>query len=299
MKIIYRYYEPEKGYEAYQATVFSNSTGIKVSPQEIQDRIKREKRDPKFIRYAFTEENEFLAYCQAVWDEKKSISIGYPWATPNCPLEVQNHLFDELLEYIKQKNPAEIHYWLRHSWEDQIEFFKKKGFILKIEGLMFDFYPNKISKMQIIEEGYTYRTATMDDLDLLVEVGRQDNVLKNIPSLTKDAMTAYFKDKVLKDGHAILIFNSEGEIICATAPLQEYPDQESDDHIILRFTATRPGYESAWPLMLKATAQECISAGWLEKPIRIFADGDSEMAQRLKKLEPDVKPNYYLYVLKE
>ena len=299
MQVTFKYYEPNKGYEEYQAKVFSDSTGIKVTPKEIEERIKHEKRDPKLIRYAFTEEEEFLGYCQASWDGKDAISIGYPWVTPNCPPEVQHQLFDELLEYIKDKRPKEIHYWLKHTWTKQIDFFKSKGFELKTQGLTLDFNIEMISSIEIPDEGYSHRIATAEDLDLLVEIGRQDTILKNIPSLTKDAMTSYFQNKVLKDGHAVLIFNSEGEIVCATAPLQDYPDREVDDHIILRFTATRPGYESAWPLMLKATAQECINAGWAVKPIRIFSDGDSKMIQRLKNLKPDIKPNYDLYVLKE
>jgi hypothetical protein len=73
-----------------------------------------------------------LAYIQARAGKDELFSLGYPWATPDCPVEVQEKLFDEMLSYIKLKNPKMIRYWLHDDWKNQMEFFNKKGF--KISG---------------------------------------------------------------------------------------------------------------------------------------------------------------------
>ena len=73
-----------------------------------------------------------------------------------------------------------------------------------------------------------------------------------------------------------------------------FSDPESS--IILRFTATKPGYEDAWPYLLVAIAKECIKAGW-DLPLDVNLEDESKVANILLKLKPKISVSYHLYVL--
>lgn len=296
MEIIYRFYEPNQGLEEVQAHLYNQATGEKATADQIQTRYEEEKTNPKFVRYAFSEDGEALAYIQAR-KGKNSFAIGYPWAIPSCPLVVQEKLFNEMLDYIKQKNPDEIFYWLKADWKNQIAFFKKKGFVCQIKGYGYDFDVSAISTLEIPDQSFKSRIASDDDLILLLEIAKVDNELKKV--YTEEWLKNYFKDKVLADGHCVLVF--EGDLlVCASAPLKEWPDKtESDNHMILRFTATRPGYTNAWKTLLINVAKECVATGWTENPLRVFADSKTKIANILEELNPVKVPTYDKYVLKE
>ncbi|MFX0084660.1 MAG: hypothetical protein ACFFAU_03220 [Candidatus Hodarchaeota archaeon] len=296
MKIEYHTYKP--GYEEDQARIYTKATGIKATAEEIRLRYKEDKTDPKFIRFAFMN-GKIVAYCQARVDKKDSIAIGYPWAFPECPPEAQNKLFDDLMSYIKKrKQPKDFHYWIRHDWEHVKQFFKQKGFILEKEGLIYDIDVTEASKIENNNSLFTSRIATKNDLNLLVEIARADKLLKTF--MTKEVMIDYFTNKVLADGHAILVFK-EGKIVCASAPLREYPGQEEKDHMILRFTATRNGYEEAWKTLIIEIAKECVASGpeWTQNPLRVNVESGSKQASILSTMNPKTKPSYDYYVLRK
>lgn len=296
MKIVYRYYEPNQGLEEIQARLFNQATNGNATAEQIQNRYETEQTDPRFVRYAFTEEGEPLAYCQARIEENQSIAIGYPWAIPDCPTEVQEKLFDELLQYIKRSNPKEIHYWLNVNWKDQIEFFRKKGFIRSISGFAYDFDVNQLSQKRI-DQTFSTRIATDDDLNTLLEIAKVDKDLKRV--FTEKGFISYFKDKVLYDGHCVLTFK-DNLVVSATAPLREWPDKRKDDKfMILRFTATRPSFFKSWKTLLIAVAKECVTAGWTDLSLRVFDSSEAELARILKEYDPKIEPSYDMYVLKE
>lgn len=296
LDIIYRQYEPDKGLEEIQAKIFNQATGEKATAENIKNRYEKEKTNPRFVRYAYTKDGTPLAYCQARRDDKKSIAIGYPWAVPECPTEVQEKIFDELFGYIKESKPKEISYWLKVTWQKQIDFFKRKGFVKTIQGLQFDFDVNVISQIKIPNEPFYSRLATNDDLNLLVEIAKVDRELKRV--FTEEGLRNYFQDKVLKDGHCVLVFKGD-LLVCASAPLREWPDKENDDYMIMRFLATRPGYEHALKKLVFEVATECVAIGWTDMPLRIYGDSNTEIATILNELNPEIKPNYVKYVFNE
>lgn len=128
MKIVYKFYESNQGLEEIQTSIYNQNTGFDAPVEAIKERIRNEKTDPKQLRYAFSEEGQPLAYIQARAGKNGLFSLGYPWAAPNCPIDVQEKLFDEMFSFIKQKNPTMIRFWLHDDWKKQIEFFRKKGF---------------------------------------------------------------------------------------------------------------------------------------------------------------------------
>ncbi len=297
MEVEYRTYKPGLKLEEEQARIYTEASGVKATAEEILQRYKADKIDRNLVRFAFNKEGKTLAYCQARLEKKGSIAIGYPWAIPECPPEVQEKLFDNIFDYIiEKKNPKEIHYWIRHDWEHVINFFLRKGFTREREGSVFEFDVLEVSKFVEENSQFTSRVATLDDLDLLVEIARADKVLKTF--MTKEAMTDYFTNKVLADGHAVLVFKDE-KIVCASAPLRENTGQEENDHMFLRFVATRKGYETAWRKLIVGIAKECVSAGseWTSIPLRVHVEVDSERANIIKTFNPIIKPSYDYYVL--
>lgn len=107
-------YKPDQGFEEKQAHIYNSMVreygGDETTAQKIKDRIKRDKPDDIDIRFAL-KEDEGRAYIQyRSYPKSKDLWIGYPWSVPGTPPEIQDKLFDDLLEYIKQKYPDYIIY---------------------------------------------------------------------------------------------------------------------------------------------------------------------------------------------
>ncbi|MFW9779603.1 MAG: hypothetical protein ACFFE8_12165 [Candidatus Heimdallarchaeota archaeon] len=297
MKIIYKFYKPNEGLEEIQAQIFNYNTGFKSTAEEIKDRYRQEKTNPRFIRYAFSEEGKPLAYIQARVSKDKNVLLGYPWAYPECPEKVQDILFDEMLAYVKKKEPKQISYWILDDWEKQIEFFKRKGFQLTTEGFCYDFEVKSLSSHTSEGVGHTVRIATPDDVDLLVELGSVDKEMKR--HFSRTWLKDYFTNKVLRDGHCVLVFDREDQIICSSAPLRWKDEATEEEYIMLRFTATRPGHENAWEPLVIAIAKECAAIGWTDLPLRVYGEKNSVTDRILKKYNPKPVSCYNLYTMKQ
>lgn len=295
MNVEYRYYAPNQGLEEQQAKTYNEAAKppIPTTGKAIQERNELENIDPKTIRYAMTTDGTMLAYCQARdYPALGETHIGYPWALPNCPPAVQEKLFDELLAYLKErKETLTIRTSAALDWDTQIAFFKKKGLVEIEYGFQYliDLDVKEASKMKKddVDHSFTSCVATDADLDLLLEIVQADPFVRNtFPD--DDAWISYFRDRVLEDGHAILVFH-EDRIVCASAPLRVPPGKE--DYIIFRFQATRPGYASGWKTLLIEMAKECLAAGWTDLPLRVNFGffSNSPLAQLAARLQPDLE----------
>ena len=291
----YEYYSPNKGYEEIQVNIYNINTKGVVNAKDIERKLMKEKKDPKLLRYAFSvETGKPLAYIQASQVSSSVYYLGYPWCLPDCPSSVQEKLFNDMLEYLKAKNLSEIQYWLNASHTKGITFFESKGFSRKIRGLIYQFSIQKLSEHIPEPSDYTTHLATLEDIDLLVEIGTADKELRQV-GLTGEWLRDYFKKKVLVDGHCIYVkAKKENKIVCASAPLS---DPTNSENIILRFTATRPGYEDAFPYLIVEIAKECIKAGWELLPLHVNLEDGSKVAEILLFLEPKISENHFLYAL--
>ena len=68
-------------------------------------------------------------------------------------------------------------------------------------------------------------------------------------------------------------------------------------YVFLRFSATRPGYEDAWPLLIIEISKECLVAGW-NLPLHLNTDENSPIAKNLYQFNPIISESYSLYALK-
>ncbi|MFW9917596.1 MAG: hypothetical protein ACFFGZ_18495, partial [Candidatus Thorarchaeota archaeon] len=295
MNVEYRYYAPNQGLEEQQAKIFNKAAKppAQATGKAIQERYEQENVDPKTIRYAMTANGTMLAYCQARdYPALGETHIGYPWALPKCPPEVQEKLFDDLLAYLKEREETlTIRTSAALDWETQIAFFKKRGLVEIEHGFQYlvDLDVTEASQLEkdTVDNSFTSYIATDADLDVLLEIINADPVAKSIfPD--DETWIRYFRERVLPDGHAVILFH-EDQIVAASAPLRVPPGKE--EHIIFRFQATRPGYASAWKALLIEIAKECLAAGWTDLPLRVNFGffSNSPLAQLLARLQPDLE----------
>ncbi len=300
LKVNYKFYETGKNFEEVQAQIYNaaiKGTGaFEVTPENIKQRYQSENPDPKGIRYAFKEDGTPLAYIQTRVTKvpEPQTWIGPPWAVPECPSEVKTKLYSEMYEYIKErdlkKSPEQklMMGYFEEVLEDQINFAKENGFELDNTAYEFHLNVERVGKEKAPD--LKSRIATSNDLDPLLELSNVDPRLKDVfPN--NDARTAYFRDKVLPDGHTQLIFNEKNELICAGAPLKGYVK----DGTIIRFTAVRPGSDDALRTLIVEICKHCVEQGWNDNPIIVYGDysPDDILSKHVQDLKPDrSKPSY-------
>ncbi len=278
MVVKYTVWEPDRGLEDIQAEIFSHASGIPERAEVIRERNLQ--RAPEMTRYALTKEGEPLAYITArdSSSETGRTYISYPWTMPGCPSDVQLKIFDEMMNYLDAREETkEIGTTIiqRSKLRDsQLDFFKNRGFtednhifryILALDVV-------ETSNLEVSKEAaaLTSKVATENDMDYLVEIFLAEESLRSQIS-DDEGIKSYFRDRVLKDGHAIILFDGD-KVVAATAPLRFQPNNVrvfgDEERIIMRFTAMRSGYNYAWPRLLVELAKECKKAGWTDIQIQ-------------------------------
>jgi len=310
MNIIYRYWEPNQGLEEIQAKIYKDNNPDErfelVTAQLILARYEREKIDPRTVRYALTEDGRPLAYIQARdYVQIEETHLGYPWALKGCPREVQNKLFDEMLEYITQREEAE-EYAIRMiapmNREENVKFFKNKGLIVKSIGFRFKFDVNRISEMEYTDSEYSYRLATTEDINLLVELIKADG--RYIAEFeTDEEIVRYFKDLVFKVGHVILVFKDD-QLVIASAPLIFKSLVDGKENLILRFFVFLPGHEKAFKSLIIGISKECMKANYgMDKSLitreNSYKDRDSRLLEVIEEFKPEKEVSELVFGLEK
>jgi hypothetical protein len=312
MEIQYTKWESGKGLEEIQAQIYTEVSGLPALPEQIGPR--NDERGTDATRYALTKDGKPLAYVTSftVNDEPWRGFIGYPWSLNECPTEAKHKIFDELLEHLYSKDGIQrIETAVvigSKTNKEQIEYFKEKGFTEseRIYTYTKDLDLKKSAAIDVnkkfegVEAELTSRVATEKDIPDLVELCQADPRLRRaFPS--EDAFTDYFRDRVLKDGHCVMLFDND-RIVAATAPLKFAPDGRilsgDEERYIMRFTATRPGFEFTWNRLVIELAKECNTAGLTELPLRTVFGFRAEGAAAigLAKMNPDIELNEIIYV---
>ena len=279
MNVKYQKWESGKGLEEIQAKIYTEVSGLSARAEEIGPR--NDNRGKEATRYALTEDGKPLAYITSdiIENEPGTALIGYPWSLKDCPREAKDKLFDELLEHlyglqdINRIITAVVMGSKTHK--EQIQYFKDRNFVETERNYRYnlDIDVLETAKRKVDAESarLTTRTAEEKDLPILVELAREDNYLRYaFPD--EEGFTAYFREKVLKDGHCVLLFDGKKPVL-STAALRFKPDgrilRGEEERIIMRYTAIRPGYEFAWDRLVVELAKECKSSGMSDIPIRV------------------------------
>jgi len=308
MKVIYQHHEPNQGLEELPEKIYpvvtgfpARASGFPTTANQIRDWFETRGNDPKTIRFALTADGKPLAFVFARDSRSHPgrTHVSYPWALPDCPNEVQEKIFRDLFEYIREREIREISgpvYVNAKNAEEQIKFFQRKGFVEKERycRYCFDFDATETSKWEMTDKvsSFSSRLATIEDLDRLTEVCRTDPYMRDAFP-TREASRGYF-ERVLKDGHAALILHGD-RVVAAGAAIRYQPDglflSGNEERILMRFSATRPGHPQAWKRLLIELAKECLVAGWADIPLQVnfHFTTSSSTAINLAELRPELE----------
>ncbi|MFX1607230.1 MAG: hypothetical protein ACFFDD_15195 [Promethearchaeota archaeon] len=301
MNIVYKKWNPDEKLEEAQAKIYTGVSGLPARPEEIKPRNIQRGEDS--TRYVLTKEGEPLAYVTSwISDENPAEGgIGYPWSFPECPPEAKEKIFNELFTHLKEdKNLKDIRTGIVLSSKiakDQIKFFEEKGFKeverayryskdLDIEKMASKKVEGKAAKL-------TSRPATREDIDLLIDVALSDPQL-NRAFPNEDGFRAYFENRVLKDGHAVLVLDGD-KVVAASAPLKMNPNGVfllgDEERTLMRFIAIRPGYSYAWKRLVVEIAKEVKKAGWTKTPLRLSFGFSTEgaIASGIAGMSPEME----------
>ena len=229
MNFTIKSYEPDKNFEQFQAEIYNQAVdkygGAKVSAEGILKRLKTHDppQDTNGIFFAFNENNKPLAYIQyRIYD--KDIFIGFPWATDDCPVDVQDQLFNKMMNYVKKNHPTNdtvyIGYIMNH-FTDVIDYIKQKDFEFHNSIEIYSVNTEKISKLTFSDSSYSFREASLDDVEVLVNLALKSD----LKTMGENNLRSYFSEKVLKDGNCVLLFK-ENMCVASTAIIQGFYDNK-------------------------------------------------------------------------
>ncbi|MFW9963551.1 MAG: hypothetical protein ACFFCX_08310 [Candidatus Sifarchaeia archaeon] len=300
MNVVYKKWNPDEKLEDAQAKIYTGVSGLPARPEEIKPRNIQRGEDS--TRYVLSKDGAPLAYVTSwVNDENPTEGgIGYPWAFPECPLEAKEKIFDELFNHLrKDKKLKDIRTGIVLTSKianDQIKFFEEKGFkeVERAYRYSKDFDVEKLASKKLEGKAakLTSRPATKDDVELLIDVALSDPQL-NRAFPNEDGFRNYFENRVLKDGHAMLLLDGD-KVIAASAPLKMEPNGTfllgDEERTLMRFTAIRPGYGYAWKRLAVEIAKEVKKAGWKDTPIRLSFGFTAEgvVASGIAGLSPEM-----------
>ncbi|UCG03778.1 MAG: hypothetical protein JSW11_07285 [Candidatus Heimdallarchaeota archaeon] len=309
LKLIYRYYEPGQGLEEQQAKIYTEVSGLPADAEEIKRRFKGEKRDPLSARYVLTEDKKLIAYVQtSKWPARPgTFIISYPWALPECPLDVQEKIFDELITWLQdtihpQVIAGEVVFGTPTT-DERIAFFQRKRFVEKEHLYVYsrDFNLVDVSNWEMTNEmtSYACRLGTTVDLDQIIEVCHADNYVRDVFPSVEEAKY-YLENTFLKDDHNKLILK-DGQIVSVGLPYRRKLTRGKDKglEIIGLTSATRLEHPQAWKRLLIEVAKDCLKRGWENLPLRISTlfFGYSMNAIHLAQLQETIEDFAVLYTL--
>ncbi len=300
MNVVYKKWNPEEKLEEAQAKIYTGVSGLPARPEEIKPR--NNERGVDSTRYALTKDGAPLAYVTS-WisdDTPGQGGIGYPWSFPDCPPEAKEKIFDELFTHLKKdKKLKDIRTGIvltSKVAKDQIKFFEERGFqeVERAYRYSKDLDIEKMASKKLEGKAATLtsRPATNDDVDLLIDVALSDPQL-NRAFPDEAGFRNYFENRVLKDGHAVLLLDGD-KVVAASAPLKMEPNGVfllgDDERTLMRFTAIRPGYNFAWKRLVVEIAKEVKKAGWKDTPLRVSFGFSTEgaIASGVAGLSPEM-----------
>lgn len=267
MDVVYKTFEPDKGFEQIQADIYNQAVkkynGQTVTADQIAQRMKSfdPPQDTNGLFFAFTKDDKPLSYIQYRFYEKTKIFIGHAWSVDDCPVDVQQAMYDKIFDYVKQKYPDNKEIYLGYVYDhftDVVAMIKKQGFE---HYNSITFYSVKLEELAKLEADakYTSREATLDDLAVLLDLALDSN----LKSMGETQLNSYFKDKVLKDGNCIILFEGD-KPVASTAIINGHFDGKES---LARFVALREGYKDSYKSLLIHLAKYALGKG-LTLPIQ-------------------------------
>ena len=300
MKVTYKTYKPDTGFDEILAEIYNSVVKRYECPtttsEEVRNRISDDKFDQEGIRFAFEEDDKPLAYIRYHYYPTGSLYIGCPWSTGECPEKIQDVLFEDLLVYLKEKFPETKELFMGY-FDDRIkfasEFAQRKGLEKADSYHKFLLDVNTLNTMDL-SANIEGRVATQDDINILVQVALNDEFLGK--AMSEEQLQNYFESKVLKDGNCIIISTKDGEAIASTAPLRDF----QPDITLIRFTAIKQGFETYRRDLYIKLAKTMVSQNLTDQRLAITAGerqtGVLTVMKQLEAIEDGSSSRYRIQI---
>ena len=298
MEVEYRKFQPNEGLEEIQAEIFVNAQKrvpnrdypvptVEEVVQQIKTRNENDAPDVNAIRYAFTKDGTPLTYVQSHYMNRyNATEVSFPHAMENCPTEVQDKLFQDVVDYVvdRDKDKGVDHQVIaggvyQSKMKQEIVFLKSHDFKVDRKYLT---YRYNIGSLELEgEEKFTIRKGDLtDETDMaaLMELGRLDETaLEAFPK--EEQLKRYYENIKRNPLEMILIF--EDDLIVAAGAIRAQENQNPS----VQFTFYRPGKELAWKLLVINISKKAFDL--TQKHLSATYEADSgiefEMVQELEK----------------
>ncbi|MHA2324216.1 MAG: hypothetical protein ACXACB_02365 [Promethearchaeota archaeon] len=261
MGITFKFYKPDNDYEQIQADLYNNAIGKYGTPgnataEQIKERYRVEGFDNKGVQYAFDDDKP-IAYIQTrKVVETKQVYIGYPWSTTDCPEEVKDQMFKNMVNYLYKRDPEYklVCGVIQDSWTDVREFLEKYNCTVENEYKTYLLDITSLSKLD--NSGYTSKIGTSDDEEALFELCMSEPGFSDTFQ-NEEAVKNFVKD-ALKELETIFIYKND-DLVSAGAVFSYEPDR--NNIINTRFTATAEYKFEYWKAYFIEIAKRLIEKG--------------------------------------
>lgn len=171
--------------------------------------------------------------------------------------------------------------YINANYTEMHEFAKSKGFVEKNRFTRFNF---DLEKAKTIDAPhYATKIISLDELDTIVELAKGDlTFMENFDG--ESSLITYFKDKVLPEGHTVVVLDEKGQYIAAGAALTGNVKGAT----LIRATILRTGFEAVFRTMIAALANYCQENGMEKDPLAIFVSNGTTK-EVIKKFVQDIK----------
>lgn len=285
MNVKYCNYELNKGLEEVQANLYNQTTlDLKITGKKIQERIEREKMDPKMIRYAFDNDNKLIAFVEARdYAKPGEFIIQRVSAVAECPQEVKTKLFEDLLNYLKSKKMDHNLKYYTNGDSEHLTYAKEHGYELNTKFLRYTIDLESISKFDTSNLIYTIRSAKMEDLEQIFEC--YNKVHPDLGRSITDQTLSMIKSQI-KSGLLFLVY--EGEELIGVGGIKA-PDR-SEGAVPRESLRINPLYNLpkklyALPILMKHALEISLKEDWNQNILRVsFTDENPEELDLLLKI---------------
>ena len=286
-KIVYKKYQ--EGFEKYQAQIY-NSVAKKYNGQIVtEERIKKRLQDHKptqdkeGITFAF-ENDKPISYIQYREYTQGKVRIGFPWAIDGTPLEVQDKLFYDLLNYLKKKYPEKNEFFLgnlNHVYtglHDKI--INHYGFTVDS---WFAFYTISLDKLMntALPNEYSFKEVYKGSMDVISEICLKDDSLKEIgqESIRDFFNTRVFTDDQTSDPTVTILYKKDQPIAVIAVTKTTQSDK---DYSTVRIVGITKGEEKSYEYLLNSLASTLKSKNIL-LDLSVFVDNTVPYQEEILK----------------
>lgn len=278
--INYKKYEEDKGFEKFQAQIYNaviqKYDGQPVTAEAIRKRLQDHKptQDKNGITFAFNGDNDPIAYIQYREYTGGKVRIGYPWAIDGTPVEVQDKLFYDLLEYLKNKYPDKEEFYLGNLNYAYTEVHDKiVNHYHFDEHSWFAFYTienQSLSKITI-PDNISYQEVHQSSLDIICNVCLKD---PSFDDMGKEGIKTFFNTRIFSEENSktattVLLErnNQPVGLIAVTESMQK--DKKNSQ---VRIIALEDGDNSLYEYLLGALGKTLLGKGNTSPAVLVFID---------------------------